>query len=479
MHPRRSSPQEARRQRTQRRLPTGQRPCEPAAERLEDFCPLDPTPKQREFLDLKCREAFYGGAAGGGKSTALLMGALQHAYVPGYSALILRRDRQRLQLAGGLIPRSHEWLTGREALWNANRFQWTFLTNGPPATITFGYLQSPNDKYRYGSSEYQYIAFDELTEFELDDYLFLFSRLRRTRDFSAPLRVRAASNPGGTGHVWVKGRLLRDAIQGPQEEGVAAKDRQFVPAQIADNPHLDAQEYRQSLLNLPPVTRERLLNGDWSIQTAGQFKEEWLRYYVLAGDELHVLEPGGKVMDAAAVRRCDRFCTIDPASTPESASQASGRTHSHSVIQVWEQPRGTMSQYLFLRHQWRAQVEFTHLLAAIRHIHDEWKPAAIYVEKERLGTAICSMLASEGLPITAIPPEGKEKATRARPLINKYGRGEVLLPRHELTWRLEFETELLSWTGAKREPCDQIDAAAYAAIIAERQRPREPLVLRL
>jgi hypothetical protein len=154
MSSRRRSPQEFFRQRTQLRPPSGKRSCAPAESRLGDFCPLVETPKQKEFRKLTCREAFYGGAAGGGKSTALLMGALEHAYVPGYAALILRRDRQRLHLPGGLIPRSHEWLAGcKQAKWNASRCQWTFFTKGPPATITFGYLQSPADKFRYGSSE--------------------------------------------------------------------------------------------------------------------------------------------------------------------------------------------------------------------------------------------------------------------------------------------------------------------------------------
>ena len=59
--------------------------------------------KQRAFLQLDCREAFFGGAAAGGKSEALLMGALQYVDVPGYAALILRKDTQRLSLAGGLV----------------------------------------------------------------------------------------------------------------------------------------------------------------------------------------------------------------------------------------------------------------------------------------------------------------------------------------------------------------------------------------
>lgn len=239
---------EHRRQRTQRLRVHTDRPCAGEPPQLQLYCPAVATPRQREFLELRCRESFYGGAAGGGKSTALLMGALQYAYLPGFSALILRRDIRRLRLSGGLIPKSHEWLLGRGAKWNDQRTMWTF-PHQPPATITFGYLLSPLDRFRYGSSEYQYVAFDELTEFDEEDYVFLFSRLRSTRDKSAPLRICGAGNPGGPGHLWVKNRFV------DRGRCSAANEPAFVFARIADNPHLDAQEYRQSLLNLPPVTR--------------------------------------------------------------------------------------------------------------------------------------------------------------------------------------------------------------------------------
>src|SRR4051812_7334087 len=98
----------------------------PLGVRLTRWIPHYPHPPQEAFLSLDCREAMYGGAAGGGKSDALLMAALQYVDVPGYSALILRRTFPDLALPGAIMDRSKEWLHGTDAHWNENERRWTF-----------------------------------------------------------------------------------------------------------------------------------------------------------------------------------------------------------------------------------------------------------------------------------------------------------------------------------------------------------------
>src|SRR5262249_8586418 len=142
------------------------------------------------------------------------------------------------------------------------------------ATISFGYLDSEDDAYQYDSSEFQYIGFDELTSFTELQYIYLFSRLRTTKDNPLPLRMRAASNPGNRGHDWVKARFMIG--QAPEVLRGEYPTRFFLPARIADNPHLRAHEYLGSLSNLDAVRRRQLLEGDWEVTASGNlFRREW------------------------------------------------------------------------------------------------------------------------------------------------------------------------------------------------------------
>ena len=229
------------------------------------YIPHKPTSKQLAFLLLDNSEALYGGAAGGGKSDALLMAALQYVDEPTYSALLLRRSYADLALPGALMDRAKEWLMPTDAHWRESSKTWTFPSG---ATLSFGYLEHTGDEYRYQSTEFQFIGFDELTQFEEKQYRYMFSRLRRLADSSAPLRMRTASNPGGIGHEWVRSRFI--------DEDPLKSRRVFISARLPDNPYLDQEAYIDSLNQLDPVTRRQLLQGDWTARQPGNlFQREW------------------------------------------------------------------------------------------------------------------------------------------------------------------------------------------------------------
>ena len=202
------------------------------------------------------------------------MGALQYVDVPGYAALLLRRTYRDLALPNALMARAATWLRGTDAHWSATESRWTFPSG---AVLQFGYLECEADKYRYQSAEFQFCGFDELTQFSESQYLYLFSRLRRLRTASIPLRMRAASNPGGIGHDWVKARFhLGEPDMAERARLNLAAGRVFIPAGLDDNPHLDREQYDQALARLDPVTRQQLRAGDWSVREAGGlFRREW------------------------------------------------------------------------------------------------------------------------------------------------------------------------------------------------------------
>lgn len=285
---------------------------------VEPYVQHIPHPAQQVYLSLDVREALYGGAAGGGKSDALLMAALQYVDVPGYAALLLRRTWPDLVLPGAIMDRTKQWLSGTDARPHDGGRSWTFPSG---AKLQFGYLASDDDKYRYQSAEFQFVGFDELTQWPNEaTYDYLFSRIRRPQIscmnckealrkyvssktglrafkhttqkgikrcgrpypdpkvlaqypaapdgrtvFDVPLRMRAATNPGGRGAHWVKTRLVDPRTKRPGSV--------FVPARLADNPSLDAETYRENLEHLNPIDRERLLNGDWDITEGGDMFE--------------------------------------------------------------------------------------------------------------------------------------------------------------------------------------------------------------
>lgn len=253
------------------------------------FLPHVPTAPQLVYLSLTCREAMYGGAAGGGKSDALLMDALGWIGHADYAGLLVRRTYRDLALSGAIMDRAREWLdpfVGRgEVHWDATDHRFTFPSG---ARLQFGYLAGPRDRYRYQSAEYQYIGVDEGTQFEEGDYTYLLSRNRRTVTSTVPgLKARMGSNPGGIGHEWVRRRFLPwtneqtgETIYPHRADG---QRRVFIPAKLWDNPHVNAEEYAQNLRELDPILVAQLLAGDWGVRPPGEmFDRKW---YQLDGAE--------------------------------------------------------------------------------------------------------------------------------------------------------------------------------------------------
>jgi hypothetical protein len=247
-----------------------------SADDLSIYLPEYPASEKQEAYDaLLCLEAFYGGAAGGGKSDALLRTALKYVGVPGYSALLLRRKYPELSMPGGLMHRSKLWWSNTPAKWSGSGgdepYTWRFPGGG---RIVFGHADTERAILRYYGSEWQMIGWDELTHFPEDWYRLLFSRLRKPNSgplSMVPLRMRSASNPGNAGHRWVKRRLiLREPDpDDPEDTPERCAARVFIPAKLDDNPGIDKVGYRASLANLDELSRAQLEDGDWEVREPG------------------------------------------------------------------------------------------------------------------------------------------------------------------------------------------------------------------
>ena len=168
-----------------------------------------PQPKQIEFMQRPEFECLYGGAAGGGKSDALLVEALRQVHISHYRAIIFRDTFPQLE---ALISRSYELYKTAfpKAKYNASEKVWKFPSG---AKIFFGYMQREQDKLNYQGKSYDFIAFDEVTHFSYDQYMYMFSRCRPTGSSKQKTRqyVRATCNPEGRGMGWVKERFVTPA----------------------------------------------------------------------------------------------------------------------------------------------------------------------------------------------------------------------------------------------------------------------------
>ena len=259
-----------------------------------------PQPQQSVFMARPEDEALYGGAAGGGKSDALVAEALRQVDIPHYKGLILRKTYPQLselvEKSLKLYPRVY-----RNAKYNGSSHTWAFPSG---AKIIFGSLPHEVDKHKYQGQAYDFIGFDELTHFTFAEYIYLLSR-NRPNGPGTRCYVRATANPGGVGHGWVKERFITIAppmtrvrqvitVQGENGNIERSMTRIFVPATVFDNKKLleNDPNYIARLGAMPEAEKNALLYGDWN-SFSGQVFNEWRNDPKHYGDRqyTHVIEP--------------------------------------------------------------------------------------------------------------------------------------------------------------------------------------------
>jgi predicted phage terminase large subunit-like protein len=329
--------------------------------------------RQTMFLSTPADIAIYGGAAGGGKSYALLLEPLRHVHNAGFRAIFFRRTSPELRSEGGLWDTSRALYAAARAKPREAQLDWTFASG---ARIKFSHLEHETDKNAHAGSQYAFLGFDEVNMFTEGQFWFLLSRNRSACGVRP--YVRATCNPDPTSWVagfiswWIDqetglainerigvlrwfirfgseflwGETRADVVALAVEKGMPAESAEkaplsltFIAARLTDNPLLLQRDpgYEAKLMALSLVDRERLLSGNWLIREAAGniFKERWFR-----------------IVDERAPANATRVRYWDLAASEDNRSDETagaliamhgGRFWIEDVVAVRERPHGVES----------------------------------------------------------------------------------------------------------------------------------------
>lgn len=393
------------------------------------------------------------------------MAALQYVHVPKYAALILMKTYADLSLPDAGIRRAMEWLGGTDARPIDGGKAWRFPSG---ASLTFGYLDKVGDEQRYRTSQFQYIAFDELTRFPEMPYRFLFRSLRGPKEgplSAVPLRMRAATNPGDKYGEWVKDRFVPDDYMLAKVDERFSRswwkeDRLFVPARRHDNPTLDQEDYGRKLAKLLPVQRAQQDEGDWGAHEDGHFKQPWFRSYKTLPDAF-LLYPGNEL-----VHRRDCFVVASGDLAGGTSEGAAYTCYPFAAVT----PRGQVLILDVIRE--RLAVE--HVIPRLADACLAWRPLWVALEDAFLQSAYLREAAGTfGIPSIERCDPGRvgSKLVRATPAILAAERGRIYLPAEPRPWLEAFRSELCSFTGDPTRDAydDQVDALAWLIITIDRR----------
>ena len=268
---------------------------------------------QEQFLASPADIVFYGGAAGGGKTFALLIEPLRHIHNSNFRAVTFRRTFPQITNPGGLWDESVKLYSMMGAKSNQSDMSWTWPSG---AKHQFAHMQHAKNRLDWQGAQIVLLSWDELPHFERIMFFYMLSRMRSTSGVRP--YIRATMNPvppddeiGGWIHEFVGWYIDKDGWAIPERCGVVRwfivvddslrwadtpaeltdefpesqpKSFTFIKSSVYDNAALLAADpgYLANLMALPMVEREQLLGdkergGNWLVKpTAGKvFNRSW------------------------------------------------------------------------------------------------------------------------------------------------------------------------------------------------------------
>lgn len=429
---------------------------------------------QMQFNACEADIAFYGGAAGGGKSYGLLIDPLRHYRNKDFGGMIFRRTAVQVRNEGSLWDQSVKVYPLLNARPREHALDWHFPKG---MSVSFGHLEYDKDVLNFQGAEIPWIGFDELTHFSFKIFTYMLSRNRSTSGVKP--RIRGTTNPDPDSWVrtfidwWIgedgfaiqerSGKIrwflnLNDQIiwadnpetlhekygHGPE---IMPKSFTFIAAKLEDNKILMKADpgYLGNLLALNRVDRMRLKDGNWNVrESAGMlFKREWFPIVDAV--------PGGWIQ---AIRFWDRAAT-KPSETNRDPDFTRG-------LKLYKYPNGTFCVVdLKSIRDTPGQVETlvknvaSHDTQRVRIMSQQDPGSAGVSEAENF----VKMLAGYDVRCS---PSSKDKVTRAKPVSAQAERNNILVLR--APWNHEFFNELENFPEAKHDDIVDVLSGAFNAL---------------
>lgn len=437
---------------------------------------IRPQPGPQEmFLSTPVDIAFYGGAAGGGKTYALLMECLRHINNKHFGATIFRRNSNQIKNEGGLWDNAKQMYMPIGGIPLENPRPTIRFKSG--AKITFAHLQYENDKFGYQGAQIPLIGFDEITHFTASQFWYMLSRNRSTCGVRP--YIRGTTNPDAdswvakfiqwywdpetgyaiperSGKIRYFTRMGDDIIWGDNPDDVVKQSPDIIPEQVksftfiasklSDNKILMEKDpgYLGALRAQGKVERERLENGNWLIRPAAGEYFKRSQVEVVKAIPHNVVE---------WVRSWDLAATVPSSANPDPDATAGvlmGRLDNGMFI-VADVKREQVTA-----HEVRNLTRNTAVIDSAKH-----KYIRITVPQDP-GQAGKEQAASyikhlAGFNVTTIRPSGN-KVTRAEPFSAQWQAGNVLVLAGD--WNERYFSELEAFPESVHD--DMVDASSDA-----------------